>query len=221
MPLSTDLPTGKAPGDPNHDADHNATNTRVNEVATEVNAQATRLGTLENTATQVSVDGTPVATLDVSSTPVTAADVGALTGAAKSVRIWANASGQSLASGNVTKVTLAATEYNDDTSYYTISNSVITVRIPGKYLVSWSLKVQGGSAGERSSVIMSSGVPLREAQQQVAGSSAESTRGSDIVRVLAADTTIELDAWVSGGTAATVIGTGIHETALSLIYLGV
>lgn len=38
MTLSTNLPTDKVTGDPNHVAGHNATNTRVNEVATEVNA---------------------------------------------------------------------------------------------------------------------------------------------------------------------------------------
>lgn len=46
MPLSTNLPTDKVVGDPGHVDGHSATNTRVNEVATEVNAHETDLGSL-------------------------------------------------------------------------------------------------------------------------------------------------------------------------------
>ena len=38
MPLSTDLPTSHGNGDSGHTDGHNATNTRVNLIATEVNA---------------------------------------------------------------------------------------------------------------------------------------------------------------------------------------
>lgn len=46
MPLSTDLPTAVVAFDGAHVDGHNATNTRVNEVATEVNAHDADLGTL-------------------------------------------------------------------------------------------------------------------------------------------------------------------------------
>lgn len=40
MPLSTDLPTTRADGDPDHTDDHNTTNTRVNAIAGAVNGLA-------------------------------------------------------------------------------------------------------------------------------------------------------------------------------------
>lgn len=42
MPLATDLPTDKIPGGPNHATGHNTTNTRVNDIATEVNTLSAR-----------------------------------------------------------------------------------------------------------------------------------------------------------------------------------
>lgn len=195
---------------------------QLNRVETGVESMDNRTTTLEAAgSTAVTIDGTPAATLAISSVAVTAADVGALSGTTKAIRLWANASGQSLPSGSITTVALAATEFNTDTAYYTVASNTITVVNPGKYLAGWSVKFQGGAAGERASLVAVSGSVAREAQKQVSGTLVDSARGSDVIRTTAANATVQLQMWVSGGTAITVVGTSLAETGLSLTYLGI
>lgn len=123
----------------------------------------------------------------------------------------------SVAANANTPIPLAATDYNDSTSYFTLSGGAITVLKAGLYIVNFYADCNsGGTAGSRSTYIKNGGTTLAEASTYTSGVEVR-LRGAHVAR-LAANSTITLNAYFS--TASSVLAAAAKDTGISIAYLG-
>lgn len=183
-------------------------------------AWASDIHTKANTpASGLTVDGSPVSTLDISSTaPSLGGLAGPLPGAF--ARMYASSTGQTLASTSITQIALNTVEHSDG-SYFsadTTAPGAIRVEQAGRYLVNYSLKLIGGTLGQRIAALQVDwGGVIREAG---IASATDATIPGSAVLALTAFQYVALFGYVDGGTSVSVNSGSIAYTGLTVTYLG-
>lgn len=159
--------------------------------------------------------GTPLsaARLTTLETGVAAAHI------ASACRVYANATGQTIPSGNLDRIDVNTTEHNDSTSVFTIdlATDTVTVALTGLYLVSWHVRFTGGSSGSRFGLIL---INATTTVHEFGFVGTFGTAAGAIPVRLTAGNGVSLYGFVDGGTAVTVVGTAVFHTGFSVTYMG-
>lgn len=151
-------------------------------------------------------------------------EVGANGAVGHAVRCYRSGGPQGITDATDTVIDLTATEYNDDPAGFTVAlaANTITVVRAGLYFCSWEVGFTGGSPGERVTSLLVDGGSARQCGSPAAATGEAlliRTSGSAILR-LNAGQVLSLGVYVSGGTGASVRGTQVFDTGLTIAHLG-
>lgn len=176
-------------------------------------------------ATQVSIDGSPVSTLDIESTTVTRADLGLgnvdntadLAKPAPRCRRYATADTGPQTGDQIYTVLLAVVDFNSHPAVMgtTPANGIQALRA-GSYLAACEIAIYRNlAAGTLTGLIQVNGTSVREFG--ITGSFARLSAAA--VLNLAANDTVTLGIYTAGGNGGTVAAAP-RDTGLTLTYLG-
>lgn len=163
-------------------------------------------------ASNVTVDGVHVDTLTLDSTPI------AITGVAgKGMRVYANATGQTYTNFELSPVDVNATDFNDDTSLYTVdlTANTVTVAAGGLFLVKAQVKsAVAGTTSQRFTSLYVNGVLVRESGLFTDGGTAICL---DVLRLSASD---YVTMYFYTDTACSLVTDHIYCTGLTIAMIG-
>jgi hypothetical protein len=135
-----------------------------------------------------------------------------------SARIYASATGQTIANFGLDRINMSATEFATAGAFTAdLTNDRIQVLNSGRYSVVWELKYTGGSSGQRYASIWRNASLVREVGTAVGTGL---TISGAAVLALSANDTIEMRGYVDGGTTVTVESANSYDTGITVTYIG-